>query len=208
MGLEFSRFSVFKTFPTEPADPPGSASASPATTRRPTRRWQHRPGGRQCRCCRPRYGKEWRGRWWRWEQPWKLKVPWHETFGWYPMISCPEPEPCWFFLTFWEIYNLITCLCIAGPWSCMYPFKVCHIHVYTHDFICISSAYRWLRYDNHPSKVSVELGHICCGPWRICFTAAWHLASVIATKQWNRVEQIHGISLCACWNGQPWEWWK
>ena len=131
MGLEFSRFSVFKTFPTEPADPPGSASASPATTRRPTRRWQHRPGARQCRCCRPRYGKEWRGRWWRWEQPWKLKVPWHATSGWYPMISCWSLLT---FLTFWEIYNLITCLCIAGPWSCMYPFKVCYTYTCTYIY--------------------------------------------------------------------------
>ena len=121
----------------------------------------------------------------------------------------PEPEPCWFFLTVWEIYNLLSnvyALLVLDP---LVSFqKVCYIHVYTHDFICISSAYRCLRYDNHPSKVWVELGHICCGPWRICFNAAWHLASAIATKQWNRVEQIHGISLCACWNGQPWEWWK
>ena len=131
----------------------------------------------------------------------------HESSRCLGMISWIPADPCWFFLTVWEIYNLPV-YALPVPWSCMYAFKryVIHIHVYTHD--CISSAYRCLRYDNHPSKVWVELGHICCGPWKICFTAAWHLASAIATKQWNRVEQIHGISLCACWNGQPWEWWK
>ena len=116
---------------------------------------------------------------------------------------------------FWLSEKYITQLPVYAlpvPWSCMYPFKryVIHIHIYIYIWFHMYQLSLPMAtvLDNHPSKVWVELGHICCGPWRICFNAAWHLASAIATKQWNRVEQIHGISLCACWNGQPWEWWK